>query len=586
MLKRKSLIITYSILSALMFFFVCVISKLTTEGNLVWSFPYFLRTLAFSAVCGIFVGGLFGWGVYQMCRGSMEKETLKEAVCRGEEREKKLLGGLSPFLVGLCSFGLLLLAWLPVFLAYYPGICAYDSYVQLEQIVNGAYNEHHPLIHTLLLQGCMELGRGLFHSANAGIALYSVLQSVLLAGAMAYGVTFLLKAFVRKGMKAKTISILLGAVQCYMMFCPFHAFLAVSVTKDVIFSAFMLMQTISLLALLEAGEKGNFAVNGSIFVIASVGAMLFRNNGKYAMLVLIFGLFMALVYGFKKKRERAFWGKLFAASLASLLLSMVLLGSLASSLGAVQGDKREMLSIPIQQLARTMIYHGGAGVLEEDDNTMALEDKALIQEFLLNESYKLYRPDISDPVKRNTNTYVARYRIKDFLNTYVGLFLKYPGEYVNAFLAVNAGYLNIADTSHSKINLSDTESGLGYVQTRWEEDDFLRAGVYKDSKWPALFSWLEQWADSNAYLNIPVFSLLLKPGIYFWICVGTAVTFMLRRQFRMLLPLLFAAGYYLTLLFGPTVQLRYVYPIMLIVPFIMCVCGWSIRRSADDETVQ
>ena len=71
---------------------------------------------------------------------------------------------------------------------------------------------------------------------------------------------------------------------------------------------------------------------------------------------------------------------------------------------AEQEDKREMLSMPIQQLARTMIYHGGAGVLADDDNTMGESEKALINDFILSEAYKNYDAHISDPVKRHTNT--------------------------------------------------------------------------------------------------------------------------------------------------------------------------------------
>lgn len=99
-----------------------------------------------------------------------------------------------------------------------------------------------------------------------------------------------------------------------------------------------------------------------------------------------------------------------------------------------------MLSMPIQQMARCMIYHGGVGVLPEDDGTMSEQDRALVNDFILDEAYRDYDPGIADPVKRHTNTYVVRYRSGDFLRTYFHLLKFYPGDMINAALAVDAGF--------------------------------------------------------------------------------------------------------------------------------------------------
>ena len=87
-----------------------------------------------------------------------------------------------------------------------------------------------------------------------------------------------------------------------------------------------------------------------------------------------------------------------------------MLSAVFSATHAEQGDRREMLSMPIQQMARCMIYHGGVGVLPADDGTMSEQDRALVNDFILDEAYRDYDPGIADPVKRHTNTYVVRYR--------------------------------------------------------------------------------------------------------------------------------------------------------------------------------
>lgn len=265
------------------------------------------------------------------------------------------------------------------------------------------------------------------------------------------------------------------------------------------------------------------------------------------------------------------WCKISVYALTGFLIGNLLMTGLFSVTGAEQGDRREMLSMPIQQLARCMIYHGGVGVLPEDDNTMSPEAKALINDFLLNESYKEYRPDISDPVKRHTNTYVVRYRIKEFAATYLGLLAEYPGDFVNAALAVNAGYFSPSDESHAFINLNGRDRGLGYIQTRWLDNELNPKGIYKASKWDGLHQILETWADENAYLKLPVLKYLFVPGTCLWLYLLLAGYLLIHKKYAMLLPLSLVLGYYVTLVLGPTVQLRYIYPVMIVLPFLVCL---------------
>ena len=50
------------------------------------------------------------------------------------------------------------LAWLPVWLALYPGAFAYDAEFAYEQIRTGALTSHHPVLHTLILGNTVRLG--------------------------------------------------------------------------------------------------------------------------------------------------------------------------------------------------------------------------------------------------------------------------------------------------------------------------------------------------------------------------------------------------------------------------------------------
>lgn len=527
---------------------------LAARGNLLWTGEYLLQILLFSLLAGIMAGVV----CCSLCTGAWRN--LVNFSGKAKEKNRKIL----PFLssaprFGICSFVLILLCYLPCYLAYYPGICAYDTSIQLEQIVKSAYIDHHPIAHTLLLRGAIELGEAVFGSSNTGIALYMAAQMAFLAAAFAYGIAMLFHFNVKRKW--------IFAVWLYAMIYPFHWYMSITTTKDTLFSAFFLLQAVSLCGLLRGeSERKNRVCHAAVFLAATIGMILFRNNGKYAMLVLLFFLVCALVFG---KKERRTWGKITGCALLGFLAGNLVLSALFQATGAVSGDKREMLSVPIQQLARCMIYHGGVGVVPEDDNTLTAEEKNIINEFILYEAYKNYRPEISDPVKGSTNTYVVRYRAKEFLSTYLSLLIRYPGDYINAVLALDAGYFSPGDVSHASINTSDSIEGLGYIQTVWAEEKMEAVGVYKDSKWDSLHEKLEKWANENGCLKLPVLKYLFVPGTYLWLYLLAALTLTVRKKYRYLLPFSLVLGYYVTLVLGPAVQLRYIYPLMIVLPFLV-----------------
>lgn len=545
---RKTAYIPFCLTGILFLFCFLTGHDLAVQGNIIWSVSYTLRTLCGCLFGGCLLGIIF---CFLFALYDLRKEQ-SAAVSAFSIPNRKFF---------LCSMVLIILAWLPTYLAYYPAICAYDTPIQIGQFMEGHYNDHHPLFHTLLLQGFMNLGKNVFGNVNTGIGLLALMQLLFLAFSFSYGILFLYKRCLKKAP--------LIFMQLLCMFYPFHWYMSVSITKDSVFTAFFLLSILILYELLELPESArNRWPKELCFFLSAIGCILFRNNGKYAFLVLIAALFFLVLF---HRKKRLFWGRILLWSLGAFLTGSILLSAIFRISGAEQGDRREMLSLPIQQLARTMVYHGGIGVLPEDDASMEEADKALINDFILDEGYRNYRPDISDPVKRHTNTYVVRYRIKDFISTYVNSFITYPGDYINAALAVNAGYLYPEDTSHAYVNVEEGRTGRGYTQTCW--DDAMESyGVYKASLWPGLFQRLEKWADENAYLNLPILKYLFVPGVWLWFYLLLTAWLMMKKQYRMCLPLTFLYGYYVTLFLGPTVQLRYIYPIMITFPFILALC--------------
>ena len=590
-LPRRKGYLLLCVLGCLFVFFVKTEKDLAANGNILWTAGYVGSTLAWSVILGCvlgMVGTRVAHHIAENTAARQKSQTQSQDNMDGADGRQKAIGykrfaawiqNRSGGQVLLGSLLLLLLAWLPVYLAYYPGICAYDAPVQTGQIMEHYYFDHHPIVHTLLLQGMLWLGSHIFGSVNAGMACYTAAQMLLLAGSMAYGMWVLHR---RKVPVAVWLSVLLLG-----MFFPFHWYMSVSMTKDTVFSAFLLLQLVSLTDLLMEDRRSiRPGIRDLLFGIGTVGMILFRNNGKYAMIVLLAFLFLMFCFG---KRARKLWGRLFAVSVVAFGVGLFVLSAVFNITHAEQGDRREMLSMPIQQMSRCMIYHGGVGVLPEDDGTMTEQDKALIHDFILDEAYRDYDPGIADPVKRHTNTYVVRYRSGEFIKTYLHLLSAYPGDMINAALAVDAGFLSPFDTTHATVNQTGEKEGLGYVQTRWDEGVLNERGIYKDSKFPWLYERLENWAENNGYLRIPLLKYIFVPGSYLWLYLGLAAVLFITDRKRFCLPLVIVGGYYGTMLLGPTVQMRYVYPVMLALPYLLgllCKTTNSVTTQATPESIK
>lgn len=590
-LPRRRGYLLLCVLGCLFVFFVKTEKDLAANGNILWTAGYVGSTLAWSVILGCVLGIAGTWVVCHIAENIAARQngqTQSQDNMDGADGRQKAIGykrfaawiqNRSGRQVILGSILLLLLAWLPVYLAYYPGICAYDAPVQTGQIMEHYYFDHHPIAHTLLLQGMLWLGSRIFGSVNAGMACYTAAQMLLLAGSMAYGMWVLHR---RKAPVAAQLYVLLLG-----MFFPFHWYMSVSMTKDTVFSAFLLLQLVSLTDLLMEDRRSiRPGIRDLLFGIGTLGMILFRNNGKYAMIVLLAFLFLMFCFG---KWARKLWGRLFVVSTVAFGVGLFVLSAVFNITHAEQGDRREMLSMPIQQMARCMVYHGGVGVLPEDDGTMTEQDKALINDFILDEAYRDYDPGIADPVKRHTNTYVVRYRSGEFIKTYLHLLSACPGDMINAALAVDAGFLSPFDTTHATVNQTGEKEGLGYVQTRWDEGVLNERGIYKDSKFPWLYERLENWAENNGYLRIPLLKYIFVPGSYLWLYLGLAAVLFITDRKRFCLPLIIVGGYYGTMLLGPTVQMRYVYPVMLALPYLLgllCKTTKSATAQAVPECIK
>ncbi len=95
---------------------------------------------------------------------------------------------------------ILILAWIPVFITYYPGIMPEDASVSVAISMGSLpWDNHFPVFYTLIVGKLIYIGDCLLHDVNLGIALYSVLQMVIMAGGLGYLLYWLEKKEFEKG---------------------------------------------------------------------------------------------------------------------------------------------------------------------------------------------------------------------------------------------------------------------------------------------------------------------------------------------------------------------------------------------------
>ena len=124
------------------------------------------------------------------------------------------------------------MCWLPVFLAYWPGISAYDIYTQIFEVFEDNYTNRNPLLHTLILGAFYRLGEGL-GSAALGYALFILMQMAVMAAAYGAAMGHLWRIGAPR-------AIFWTALALFALF-PVHAMLAVSDTKDGFFVALLVL---------------------------------------------------------------------------------------------------------------------------------------------------------------------------------------------------------------------------------------------------------------------------------------------------------------------------------------------------------
>ncbi len=486
-------------------------------------------------LCGLCLSVLVLPFTYRLFRAVEGKYTLPAVSKVSAVNEKKT------FFIALA---LLELFWFPAFLAYYPAIMSYDFNRQCGEAVRGYiwFFEYQPLVHTFLIRMFYLLGLKLGSTA-AGMAIFALLQSVILASSLSAGITFVLK---RSGR--------LPALIWFLMFAllPYNPILAISMTKDILFTAFFVFV---LLIVIRMTEKPSVFLC-ILFVVTGILNILFRNNASYALLFLI-PAFLLVQDGIKKK---------ILIALVTVIMVVAGLGSktlIRTTMNAIPGSEMEKFSVPIMQMVRVIKYQRENLTPEQTD---------ILCKYVTDYQWGDYYPWIADGPKSTIAAYNSSAWIGEgstWVRDYITLGIAYPNDYIDAFIGLTIGYWYVGDRSHAEMLGYGDDSDLGLLYTfNASPNAALEEGIPSHSYLPSVEKMYSHIVNGNSYMKWPIVSILMKPAFYFWFFVFDLFIIIYKRSKKSIAVFAYPFFYLMTMFLGPCVNFRYIYPFIAALPVL------------------
>lgn len=428
----------------------------------------------------------------------------------------------------LFIFLVIILAWVPCYLAYYPGIFSYDMYSQSPQAVGLIpINKHHPPLHTLFWKLCLSLEN--LTSASA-LLIYAFIQMVILAASFTYVIRYMAKRAFNNWFIL--LSLLFFALN------PVIAIFSFITTKDVLFTAFFVCLTTELLSIYSSEKTTRRSVLR--FILFSCLTCLLRNNMVYA---LIAAIFFTMIFVRKHRLQIGLY------SLISILIFSCINGPIYSSLGIESGNSREMLSVPMQQITYVVLF--------KQDKLTPAEINEINKYLPTAELHQLYNPRLADFVKDKFNTEEFNKDPLAFLQLWFHLFKQYPVEYVWSFLDLNFPYW------YPGAETIDPYSARKYIETYIISGEKFGYTAQRASILPSLLTYYENVAAFEFSFPFTVFFSINTP---IWLLLFTILRLINQKRLSCLATLLPAFFLWCTYLLGPVSNCRYVLPLMACYP--------------------
>ena len=437
-----------------------------------------------------------------------------------------------PFIAPLV---LMLIMAIPYIIITFPGTVFSDgfnqfyNYFRIEKFTN-----HHPAISTLFMGGLFSLGRHLFND-SIGVFFVIFVQSIIQLVIFSYVFVFYKKYNINKNFRIFTLLFLMfnSVIKIYM----------VTVVKDTLFHVFLTLFVIETIEMYTALKDKVTKKHIALYLLSAFLVFAFRNNGIYIVLLSI----VSLLFVSPGKKKKLIVGSLF---ITMFIINILFHTAFLPMMKIKEGNKREALTVPIQQTVRYIKYHY---------KEMSKEDLDTMQEMFVIPNKKIikrYNPHHVDKVKSQFNPECDGPCLKKVLVLWFKELADDPKLYVDSFINNYMGYMY--PSTNEYYNKKNNLDGLG---TFVQYDNKKRVFKY-ELKNPKTTLMLQEIANTKK--QIPVIGLLYSCGFYSWLLIIIVGFLIHTRRYKELVLLVPIIGSWLFLFLGPVdAYFRYVMPLMM-----------------------
>lgn len=440
---------------------------------------------------------------------------------------------------------------LPFVIVFWPGTLQWDAHAQLWAYFGEIdWNNGYPIFPTWLSGQCIELGRRISGSDSLGFFFYTFPQYVIQWCIFAYGIYLLTKL--------KTPIIWRWLSLLYLSLFPLWRIWGYTMAKDSYYYMFVLLMVLIMIDIHVSKSDQPMWWKWMLLCISPLMCCLMRPNGMLLVLLTVLGGFV-----FDGKRWKIYVVCLVVSILPTLALNKV--GETYWGIGEVTIS--ESLSIPLQQTARYLQYHYEELTQEEID--------VLSTVFTVDINQISYAPEISDGVKALFRKDATSEEVQAYLKVWLGQLLKHPKTCIQAVLNHTYGYFYpnrawmqeyygtyyLGNSQHWTDGIIDVQFGMKYQEIR----NFYQT-------------------VGDLVIQTPVIGMLYSCGLQNYILIGCCVFlghYGKKRELAALMPSV--ATVLMCLLSPANAYLRYMMPVMVLLPFNLAWCYYAVCGMKEQE---
>lgn len=447
------------------------------------------------------------------------------------------------------AFFLIVLFALPTLIAFYPGTIIMDAYIELRYASHmSEWIAHYSVPVDQLMYKIISVGRDKLGNDNLAFFLYTGTQFFVQCLIFSYSYYILVKINSRKFVRIFGLA--------FFVLQPSLRIWGYTMCKDTMYAMCILL----LLSVVIDSEvmKKTKLYHYLLIMFSTLVIVISRKNGIYVIaFFVIFGLLLA-----SEKIQ-------FVLAGLAAICGIIILQYAQIHYNAADGYVREALSVPIQQTARYISYHG---------DELSLEDKELIAQLFTvstKEIADLYDAELSDPVKFTFIERPSSEQLVAFAKMWSKMLIHHPGTFISAFLSNTYGYFDL-----TKNNFWDGTNGVYTIGESYEWNNSLSYNFYHLPEFEQLRILIEGF--HNKLCTIFPFSVFYCCGLYTYILIFCFIKLIREKNLRKVYILVPGLISLLFCMISPVnAMIRYALPIFEMAPLLIAYSG---RTVSDTES--